>query len=95
MTKKVLLKNSRRYSRIRQGSLIEGCRGARLVGRSLADCKRGLPVETSPHVLKVLGLVIRHGLLHPVVEMMMEETISIACSKVLVRSRLQGVVVSL
>ena len=50
-------------------------------------------METSPYVLKVLGLVSRLGLLHPAVEM--EETISIACSKVLVRSRLQGVLVSL
>ena len=41
----------------------ESCRGSRLVGRILADCKRGPSVDTSSHILKVLGLVSWQGLL--------------------------------
>ena len=56
------------------------------VGSTPADCKEGLTVKTSPHILKVLGLVNGQGLF-PVVEM---EPASIVCCELLVRLRLQG-----
>ena len=41
MTKEVLLRNSRQYSRIRQGPLKKDCRRSRLVGRRLTVEDRG------------------------------------------------------
>ena len=68
----------------------ESCRGSRLVGRILADCKRGPSVDTSSHILKVLGLVSWQGLL-PVGEV---ESTPTTCCQLSEKSILQGLAVS-